>query len=116
MLVDLLTVVQMILVGPLVIICLFLVLPLVPYISFLLLLCGFKPGYYALFVGNLWWYQCMLVTYPYLCVYILSILYLCANLLHRSFHFGLGMITTSHIHCVYLSIFLVSVVSCLLLS
>ena len=57
----------------------------------------------------------MLVTYLYLCVHLLPTLYLCGTLLHRRFHFGLGMIATSHIHCVYQSMFLVSAVACLLL-
>ena len=102
--------------GPSDIFCLFLVLLLVPYKYFLLMMCWFKLEYYALLVGILWLYWYMSVVYLYLCIHILSILYLHGTLSYRSVCFGLGMIITSRFCCVYESIPLLPSLACLLLS
>ena len=116
MLLDLLTVIQMILLGPLVILRLFWVLILIPYKSFLLLMCGFKLGYYTLLVSIFWWYWYMLIVFLCLYVHIFSILYLCETLSHRICHFYLGMIATDHIRYVYWPTFRVFALACSFLS
>ena len=52
----------------------------------------------------------------YLFVCRLSILCLWGALLHRSFYYCLGMTAISRIYCVHWSIFLVTLLACLLLS